>query len=135
MPTSPNLDKSTKILSIDIGGSSIKACLITFGGDVLSDYTKLPTPLNSTPQAVLEVIKQLAATLPGFEFIAVGFPGYVKYGKVQTAPNLAKKKWKDVDLAQQISNLFKKPVRLVNDADQQALAIVKGKGFEIVLTL
>jgi polyphosphate glucokinase len=135
MPTSPNLDKSTKILSIDIGGSSIKACLITLGGDVLSDYTKLPTPLISTPQAVLEVIKQLAATLPGFECIAVGFPGYVKYGKVQTAPNLAKKKWKDVDLAQQISNLFRKPVRLINDADQQALAIVKGKGFEIVITL
>jgi polyphosphate glucokinase len=135
MPTSSDLDKTTKILSIDIGGSSIKACLLTLGGDVLSDYTKLPTPLISTPQAVLEVIKQLAATLPGFERIAVGFPGYVKYGKVQTAPNLAKKAWKDVDLAQQISNLFKKPVRLINDADQQALAIVKGKGFEIVLTL
>lgn len=135
MAKSAELDKTTKILSIDIGGSSIKACLITFGGDVLSEYTKLPTPLNSTPQAVLEVIKQLAATLPGFERISVGFPGYVKYGKVQTAPNLAKKKWKDVDLAKQISNLFGKPVRLVNDADQQALAIVKGKGFEIVLTL
>jgi polyphosphate glucokinase len=135
MAKSAELDKTTKILSIDIGGSSIKACLITFGGDVLSEYTKLPTPLISTPQAVLEVIKQLAATLPGFERISVGFPGYVKYGKVQTAPNLAKKKWKDVDLAKQISNLFGKPVRLVNDADQQALAIVKGKGFEIVLTL
>jgi polyphosphate glucokinase len=97
MAKSAELDKTTKILSIDIGGSSIKACLITFGGDVLSEYTKLPTPLNSTPQAVLEVIKQLAATLPGFERISVGFPGYVKYGKVQTAPNLAKKKWKDVD--------------------------------------
>lgn len=135
MAKSAELEKTTKILSIDIGGSSIKACLITFGGDVLSEYTKLPTPLISTPQAVLEVIKQLAATLPGFERISVGFPGYVKYGKVQTAPNLAKKKWKDVDLAKQISNLFGKPVRLVNDADQQALAIVRGKGFEIVLTL
>jgi len=135
MAKSADLDKTTKILSIDIGGSSIKACLITFGGEILSEYTKLPTPLNSTPLAVLEVIKQLAATLPGFERISVGFPGYVKYGKVQTAPNLAKKKWKDVDLAKQISNLFGKPVRLVNDADQQALAIVKGKGFEIVLTL
>jgi len=135
MAKNAELDKTTKILSIDIGGSSIKACLITFGGDVLSEYTKLPTPLISTPQAVLEVIKQLASTLPGFERISVGFPGYVKYGKVQTAPNLAKKKWKDIDLAKQISNLFGKPVRLVNDADQQALAIVKGKGFEIVLTL
>ena len=135
MAKSAELEKTTKILSIDIGGSSIKACLITFGGDVLSEYTKLPTPLISTPQAVLEVIKQLASTLPGFERISVGFPGYVKYGKVQTAPNLAKKKWKDIDLAKQISNLFGKPVRLVNDADQQALAIVKGKGFEIVLTL
>jgi polyphosphate glucokinase len=135
MPRIPDLDKSTKILSIDIGGSSIKACLITFGGELLSEYTKLPTPLISTPQAVLEVIKQLAATLPGFDHISVGFPGYVKFGVIKTAPNLEKKKWKDIDLGQQISDLFGKPVRLINDADQQALAIVKGEGFEIVLTL
>jgi polyphosphate glucokinase len=135
MPRIPDLDKSTKILSIDIGGSSIKACLITLGGDLLSEYTKLPTPLISTPQAVIEVVKQLAATLPGFDCISVGFPGYVKYGVIKTAPNLEKKKWNDIEFGQQISDLFNKPVRLINDADQQALAIVKGEGFEIVLTL
>ena len=34
-----------------------------------------------------------------------------------------------------MSDLFGKPVRLINDADQQALGIVEGKGFEIVFTV
>jgi polyphosphate glucokinase len=135
MPTNPETDKINMILSVDIGGSSIKACLFSAEGNVLSEYTKLPTPAVSTPQAVLEVIKQLGATLPGFDRISVGFPGYVKFGKVQTAPNLEKKQWNDVDLGQQVANVFNKPVRLINDADQQGLGIVKGKGFEIVITL
>ena len=135
MPANQHLEKKTNILSVDIGGSSIKACVLTADGEVVSEYTKLPTPAFATPSAVLEVIKQLAATLAPFERIAVGFPGYVKYGRVQTAPNLARNKWKDVDLAQQIADLFGKPVRLINDADQQGLAVVSGKGFELVITL
>lgn len=131
----PEQPKNNNILSIDIGGTSIKASILSPSGDPLSEYTKIPTPEDSTPEAVLKCIKDLVATLAdNFEKISVGFPGYVKYGVVKTAPNLAKNKWTDVDLAQQISDLFGKPVRLINDADQQALGIVAGKGFEIVLT-
>ncbi len=125
----------TNILSVDIGGSNIKATLLSPEGAALSEYTKLPTPLKATPEAVLIVIKQLAATMGEFSQISVGFPGYVKLGVVYTAPNLAKGKWNKVEFAQMISDLIGKPVRLINDADQQGLGLVEGKGFEIVLTL
>jgi polyphosphate glucokinase len=130
-----NLDKEiANILSVDIGGSNIKACLLSPQGNPLSEYTKLPTPVKSTPEAVITIIKQLAATMGDFSHISIGFPGYVKRGVVYTAPNLAKGKWDKVSFAQMISDIIKKPVRLINDADQQALGLVEGKGFEIVLT-
>ncbi len=124
----------TNILSVDIGGSNIKACLLSPEGAALSEYTKLPTPLKATPEAVLIVIKQLAATMGEFSQISVGFPGYVRLGVVYTAPNLAKAKWNKIEFAQMVSDSIGKPVRLINDADQQGLGLVDGKGFEIVLT-
>lgn len=123
------------ILSIDIGGTNIKACILSPTGKLLTEFKKTPTPKKSTPEAVLEAIKTLTQGLGDFEKISIGFPGYVKLGIVQTAPNLAPDKWENVDLAQQVSNLLGKPVRLINDADQQGLGIVSGKGFEIVFTL
>lgn len=123
------------ILSIDIGGTNIKACILDPDGKLLTDFRKTPTPKKSTPKAVLARIKILTKDLSAYEKISIGFPGYVKQGIVQTAPNLAENKWINVDLAQQVADLFGKPVRLINDADQQGLGIVSGKGFEIVFTL
>lgn len=123
------------ILSIDIGGTNIKACLLSPKGKLLTDFKKKPTPKKSSPEEVLKTIEALTADFKDFEKISIGFPGYVKMGVVQTAPNLAENKWTNIDLAQQVSNLFNKPVRLINDADQQGLGIVSGKGFEIVFTL
>lgn len=123
------------ILSIDIGGTNIKACILSPQGKLLTDFKKTPTPKNSTPEEVLKAITKLTTDFKSFSKISIGFPGYVKQGIVQTAPNLAENKWANIDLAQQVSNLFDKPVRLINDADQQGLGIVSGKGFEIVFTL
>lgn len=128
-------EELSNILSIDIGGTSVKACILTAEGDLFSEYTKLPTPKVSTPEALIAVIQELVAPMSPYGKIAIGFPGYVKCGVVETAPNLAKNKWAGFELAQHISDLFGKPVRLINDADQQALGIIAGKGFEIVLTL
>jgi polyphosphate glucokinase len=135
MSSTQKKEESTNILSIDIGGTSIKACILTPEGTLYSDYTKLPTPKNSTPQEVIKVIQELVGPLNDYGKIAIGFPGYVKCGTVETAPNLAKNKWAGFHLAQEISDLLGKPVRLINDADQQALGIISGEGFEIVLTL
>lgn len=135
MPGIEKTEESKNILSIDIGGTSIKACLLTPEGELFSAYTKLPTPKNSTPVEVLKVVHELVSPLQDYCKIAIGFPGYVKCGIVETAPNLAKNKWAGFPLAQEVSDLLGRPVRLINDADQQALGIISGKGFEIVLTL
>lgn len=134
MPTKIKVPKGN-ILSIDIGGTNIKASILNEKGKLLTEFKKKPTPKNSTPTEVLKTIKKLTETFKDFEKISIGFPGYVKCGVVQTAPNLAENQWANVNLAQEIANLFNKPVRLINDADQQGLGIVSGKGFEIVFTL
>ena len=135
MPNTKTAEESTNILSIDIGGTSLKTCILTEQGELFSEYTKLPTPKNSTPEAVIKEIHELVGPLAPYGKVAIGFPGYVKGGIVETAPNLAKNKWAGFPLAQEISDLLGKPVRLINDADQQALGVIGGKGFEIVLTL
>ena len=86
------------ILSIDIGGTNIKACLMNPKGKLLTAFKKTPTPKKSTPEAVLNAIKILTKDFKSFEKIAIGFPGYVKMGIVHTAPNLALNKWANVEI-------------------------------------
>jgi polyphosphate glucokinase len=124
-----------RILTIDIGGSSIKATVLNTEGEMLVDYIKTPTPENASPDKVIKEIKKLVADFPSYDKISVGFPGYVKNGIVYTAPNLGTKAWKDFKLAQVIANTFNKPVRLLNDADLQGFALIKGKGLEMIITL
>ena len=123
------------ILVIDIGGSHIKGNILNPRGEEQIKYSKLDTPSLATPQAVVQTILQLVKGMPEYEKISVGFPGYIRNGVVYTAPNLGNQQWKQIDLGQQISNALKKPVRLVNDADQLGLGVVSGKGFELAVTL
>lgn len=129
------ISKKGNVLTIDIGGTNVKACVLDDKGKIITDYVSKPTPKNAGPKEIISTIEKLTTNVSNFEKISVGFPGYVRSGIVQTAPNLGENKWSNVDLADQISALFDKPVRLVNDADLQGLGIVKGKGLEIVFTL
>ena len=124
-----------KILSIDIGGSNIKATLLDSSGQGLTENVKIATPVPATPERVMVVIEQLAQRLPGFDRISAGFPGYVKDGVVHTAPNLGTDYWRQTNLAQMLATRLGKPAKVVNDADMQGLGIASGKGFEIVATL
>lgn len=124
-----------KILSIDIGGSKVKATILDENGNMMIDYQKVPTPDPATPDSVIAAITTLTKDFPPFNRISAGFPGYLKKGVVFTAPNLHDKSWRGFNLAQKLSELFKVPARVVNDADMQALGIAKGKGLEMMITL
>ena len=124
-----------KILTIDIGGSNIKANILDIDGVPVSEYKKLPTPQPATPANVLQTIKTLAKDLTGYSRISAGFPGYVKKGIVKTAPNLGTEEWKDYDLQTSLSTMLKQPAKVVNDADLQGIGVVSGKGLEMVITL
>jgi polyphosphate glucokinase len=124
-----------KILSVDIGGSHIKATIITPEGALPDAYRKLPTPMPATPERVISVIQELVKDFPAYTKVAVGFPGNVRNGRVKTAPNLGTPQWQGVNLQERLSQALGKPVRVVNDADLQGLGLVMGKGFEMVITL
>jgi len=126
---------SPKILSIDIGGSHVKATILNDKGELQMAYDKTPTPMPSTPENMVDAIKKLVKDFPAFDYISVGFPGYVKRGVIKTAPNLSTEAWKDFDLSADLEKKLGKPARVVNDADMQGLGLVSGKGLEMVLTL
>ncbi|MEJ7683791.1 MAG: ROK family protein [Segetibacter sp.] len=124
-----------KILSVDIGGSHVKATILNKEGQLQMDYERVDTPSPSNPSNLLITIKNLAKRLPGYDRVSVGFPGYVKNGVIITAPNLGTDFWKNVDLKKMLEGELGKPVGVVNDADMQGLGVVSGKGFEMVVTL
>ncbi|GAB3936561.1 ROK family protein [Mucilaginibacter myungsuensis] len=123
------------ILSIDIGGSNVKATILNKQGQLTMEYDKIETPMPSTPKNMMEAIKKLVKKFPNFDNISVGFPGFVKNGVVMTAPNLGNKAWEKFDLQDALSKEFGKPARVVNDADMAGLGVVNGKGLEMVITL
>ncbi len=134
MDVENNIDNH-KILSLDIGGSSIKATVLDKEGNLLQEYKKVPTPGDATPAAVLNAIQKLVTGFQHYDKISVGFPGYIKKGIVHTAPNLGTPIWSGVNLNKLISDGLSRPVRVANDADMQGLGVVSGTGLEMVITL
>jgi polyphosphate glucokinase len=124
-----------KVLSIDIGGSHIKATILNKEGQLQMEYDKIETPQPSTPANLIEATKKLIKDFPPYDCISAGFPGYVKNGVVKTAPNLGNEAWKDFDLASAFGKELAAPAKVVNDADMQGLGVIAGKGFEMVITL
>ncbi len=124
-----------KILTIDIGGSNIKATVLNNDGDFIEDYQRLPTPAPATPGKVLDVVQELAKKFTAFDKVSVGFPGYIKEGVVKTAPNLGTLDWAEFNLQKNIELLLGKPTIAINDADLQGLSLGNGKGIEMMITL
>lgn len=124
-----------KILSIDIGGSRIKGTILDIHGDMLLDYQRISTPKFAGPENVMQGIVELTKNLKPFTKVSIGFPGYVRGGIVYTAPNLGTNKWRKFHLSEELTDILKKPVRVVNDADLQGLGVSAGKGLEMVITL
>lgn len=121
-------------LSIDIGGSGLKAMLLDAKGKALSERQRIPTPAVATPTAVLKKLDKLVELLPGFDRVSVGFPGVVRHGVTYTAVNLHSR-WMKFNFAGELEKRWGKPVRMANDADIAGYAAVQGEGVELVLTL
>ena len=122
-------------LAVDIGGGSIKVLALDDQGAPVTESLSQPTPTPAEPDAVFGLIHEMADTLPPHRRVSVGFPGVVKGGVAQNAPNLGDALWRGVRLAERLAHLLQRPVRAANDADLQGLGVVRGKGVELVLTL
>lgn len=123
------------ILAIDIGGTGLKAAVLHEDGSFATDRVRIDTPVGSPPEAITALLAELVAPLPAFERVAVGFPGMVRNGVVRTAPNLGHDGWVGFDLATALQERLGAPVRVANDADVQGLAVIQGRGVEMVITL
>ena len=122
-------------LAIDIGGTGLKAAVVDPAGAFVGERVRIDTPVGATPDAIVALLAELVRELPDHERVAVGFPGMVRNGVVRTAPNLGHDAWTGYDLASALTAALHKPVRVANDADVQGLAVIAGKGVEMVITL
>jgi polyphosphate glucokinase len=122
-------------LAIDIGGSGLKAAVVDANGTFVGERVRIDTPVGAAPDAIVALLAELVRDLPDHERVAVGFPGMVRDGVVRTAPNLGNDAWSGYDLAKALADALHKPVRVANDADVQGLAVIAGRGVEMVVTL
>ena len=124
------------MLGIDIGGSFLKAAVVDAQGRMLTEKLKLKTPDPCPPKVMVRALLNLVKPLSSYNHIAIGFPGVVRDGRVVTAPHWGTKVWANFKLANTLSRrLGGAPTRLINDAEMQGLAVIRGKGLELVLTL
>jgi polyphosphate glucokinase len=129
-------DRGPRTLAIDVGASGLKASVLDSRGRMVHERVRIKTPKPCPPGVLIRNLCKLVAALPEFDRVSIGFPGFVRKGRVLTAPNLgADEAWHGYRLAKALERRLGKPARLVNDADMQGLAAIKGKGLELVVTL
>ena len=121
--------------TFDIGGSHLKAGILSPDGAMLKGPNKVDTPRPAKPEDVVEALVRLAEALGPHDRITIGFPGVVRADYVVTAPNLGTELWRGFKLAAIIHERLHKPVRMLNDATVQGLGAISGSGVECALTL
>jgi polyphosphate glucokinase len=124
-----------RILCIDVGGSGLKAAVISPRGKYLVKRRRVRTPKRRKPRDIVKTLAELVAPMGRFDRVTIGFPGVVKRGRVISAPHFGTKDWHGFDLAGAMRKKLGKPVVLLNDADVQGLAVIEGRGLELVCTL
>jgi polyphosphate glucokinase len=122
-------------LSIDIGGSGLKAILLDAAGKPVSERRRVVTPAVPTPEAVLNGLDELRKLLPEFDRVSVGFPGVVKHGSTYLGFNLHPLWATGFPLQAELEKRWNRPVRVGNDADVAGYGAIKGDGVELVITL
>jgi len=123
-----------RTLAIDVGGTGIKAVILSETGKPLTQRSRVKTPRPATPATVIKTIVESAKQQGEFDRVSVGFPGVVRCGVTVTAPNLDGR-WGGYHLADVLTKKLGSPVRVANDADVQGYGVISGEGVELVITL
>ncbi|GAB3655257.1 ROK family protein [Actinocorallia lasiicapitis] len=121
-----------RALGIDVGGTGIKGAPVdTETGTLVVERLKLPTPRPAKPEAVAEVVMEIARHFGWRGVTGVTFPGVVHGGVVYTAANVDHA-WIGTDADALFSRDLGDEVHVLNDADAAGLAEVKyGAGREV----
>ena len=107
---------------IDIGGSGIKGAPVDVATcKLLADRKKILTPHPSTPEAVAEVVREVAKSFGWTGPTGITFPGVVTGGTIRTAANVDKS-WIGTDAAGLFGTAIGGDVSVLNDADAAGIA-------------
>jgi polyphosphate glucokinase len=112
------------VLGIDIGGSGIKGAPVDVEAGALADERfRLETPRPATPDAVAEVLADVAKHWKGTDAMGVTFPGVVRNNVIATAANLHPD-WVGVDASALFTEHTGRRATVLNDADAAGVAEV-----------
>jgi polyphosphate glucokinase len=139
--TNDENDAMTTVLGIDIGGTGIKGAPVdTRSGQLLADRHRILTPHPATPDAVTDVVAELAKFFDWSGPTGATFPAVVHDGLARTAANVDPA-WIGTNAAEKFSKAIGGEVTVVNDADAAGVAemtfgVGKGRnGLVIMITL
>lgn len=104
------------ICVLDIGGTALKIWL-----PLAAEPIKVETGKDFTPEEFVRDVKQ-ALGRAEIDRISIGFPGPMRWGRPVEEPLNLGAGWVEFDFA----NAFGVPVRMLNDADMQALGGYEG---------
>jgi polyphosphate glucokinase len=128
-------------LGIDIGGTGIKGAPVNVEtGELVADRLRIDTPHPALPNAVADVVEQIAKHFDYRGPAGVTFPAVIKQGIVYTAANVDKS-WIGTNAGELFSQHVGGPVAVVNDADAAGIAEMRfgagkdRKGVTIMITL
>lgn len=113
----------------------MKASVLNRRGAMAAPRVWAKTQYPATPATILEALAELTDALPAFDRVSVGFPGVVREGTIVTAPHFGNDEWRGVDFARLLRRRFRRPTRVLNDADMQGWAAIEGQRLELVVTL
>ena len=109
-------------LGIDIGGTGIKGAPVDLAtGKLLAERKKIATPRPATPEAVTEVVREVAGSFGWTGPVGATFPGVVTSGTIRTAANVDKS-WIGTDAASMFGKVLGADVVVLNDADAAGIA-------------
>jgi len=112
-------------MGIDIGGSGIKGAPVDLSlGALTGERHRIETPDESTPEAIVHVVKQVIDFHDWHGPVGVTVPSVVIDGIVLTAANIDKR-WIGFDAQGALEAELGESVSVLNDADAAGLAEVR----------
>lgn len=134
------------LIGIDLGGTSIKAGLVDFEGNILRQNSR-PTRIekehisiiNDIAEQIEELVAVQGISIECIHSIGIGVPGLAEYdtGKVIYCSNLS---WKNIELGKELYSRLGRKVYVENDATVAGLAeslfgSTKGAVNSVLITL
>ena len=116
------MNREHAVLGIDIGGSSIKCCLLNAQGIIR--HAALQYTNGKHPDAVLNMVNEIVESWDHDGPIGIGFPGIVDGNHIVDAPNMGEE-WEGYDLSSRLNERVGALISIINDADAAALAMAQ----------